>query len=238
MDKALHLAEQWSSASDNHESASPKDMSNNFTRLADQWSSASGESDQVIQNKTPVPVATEAQTQLDDAASKHNGLADENTIVPAPDYPDIADQWSSEDNETGIADVWSSASDEDSNPLNRVADEWSSASDTERDLDDERSSASDIVESPTSSLPTVNSQMAISSSRITLDRSLDGVLLPQNWPAFNPNDQLLHSTHNQTLEIPSPGHVCPYGPEHFSHLNVHMFRDHVPDDSEDEDMIV
>ena len=77
-DKALHLAEQWSSASDDHKSTGPNDMSNNYTCLADEWSSESGESKQII---APVPISAGAKIQLDSAA-EHNELANEDTIVP------------------------------------------------------------------------------------------------------------------------------------------------------------
>ena len=312
MDKALHLAEHSSSAG---ESAGPKDVS---TSLADEWSSASGESDQVIQSKTPVPISADAQTHLDNAASEHNELANKNPSVPASESAKLADKWSSatedEATERGIADEWSSASDDGSNPLNRLVDEWSSASDSERDLTEEQSSANDISRSsvPTvneladenpnvpesesadladewssasedeatergiadewssasdeedsnplnrlvdewslasdserdlqssasdisrSSVPTVNSQMAISPSRITLDRPLDAFPLSQDWPAINTNDQLSHSPHNRTSEIHGPGHVQQYGPKHFNFLWDHLFTDDVSE-SEEED---
>jgi hypothetical protein len=126
----------------------------------------------------------------------------------------LADQWSSatEDDatETGIADEWSSASDEDSNPLNQLADEWSSASDTERDSAD-----------TTSSLPSNNSDMAVSPTQITLDRPLDDISLSHDWPAIDLND----------LEIHSPARGQQYRPEHFDFLQDHMFTD----DAEEED---
>ena len=82
-----------------------------------------------------------------------------------------------DDNDESLADQWSSASDDDSNPLNGLADEWSLASDTERDLADEWSLASGTGESPTSSLPTINSQIAVSPTRITINHSLDALEL-------------------------------------------------------------
>ena len=216
---------------------------------------------------------------MDNAASDHNELADKNTIVPASESADLADEWSSssddneptvpasntlvsvsagthlstnliptvplESNNRSLADQWSSATEEDTTErdiadewslasddhLNRLANEWSSASDTERDLAEEGSLASDISES---SLLTVNSQMAVSPTQITLDRPLDDFLLFQDWPAINSNDQFSHSPHNHTLEIHSPGRGQQYGPMYFNFLQDHMFTDDISE-SEEED---
>jgi hypothetical protein len=207
--------------------------------IEDAWSSDSNGSvmDKFVIDSTTVPcdrgtqavaIEDEWPAETDDMAVQTPGRVVE---LGEPSTFAVEDLWVADDTNddeevgdrpgTGIG-----ASADLEVPAIGVEDEWISAS------DDELPTAGD---SNYSSQPTVNSQVMVSPSRITMQNVIAPFPLSDLWPDLDSQDRSAHR--NSTLEIPAPGSFRQYGPEDFKNLTDCMFEDKLSesDYSEEED---
>ena len=134
-----------------------------------------------------------------------------------------------------IEDVWSSAGEEEvevgpsateDTPTIGIEDVWSSESSPANDEEDLNANPT-----PQTSQPTVNSQLMVSQSRITLCNSNSPFPLTDAWPDLDSLPQGNVSSQNPIMEAPATSSVRRFGPEDFAYLQNHMF-DQKSSDSE------
>lgn len=224
---ALDIADQWSSDSERNgpakenacipasRSEGQQVQSDQATDFADTWSSADDDiQPEHVQDNILVLLSSKRGNQSDTSIADAWSSVGEANETRA----DIADDWVSdgENDDTvagDIAEVWSSASDDDDTDANRpqmnIADDWSSAHECD--------------EEPISSQPTVDSQMAVSPSSITIDTSRNSFLPFGDWPSPGPDGRHLNSTSTSIGELQGGNYLHSWGPEHFKFLHEPMF---------------
>ena len=111
---------------------------------------------------------------------------------------------------TGVEDIWPSDSEGDHKEIEHI---WPSASDSSDRCD--------------STQPTVNSQVMVSPSRITIQNCNTPLLLSDTWPEpdlDNPSPENI-TTPGSSLDTPAPVSYRHYGPEDFTNLRDYMFEE-------------
>jgi len=190
----------------------------NAIDIADKWSSDGDKNGSQTSNNN-VPSSRDIADEWE--TDSGNGSADSQTndMASRPVLDNLNSASERNDPASRIAEEWESASDEDKGS---IADVWSSADTNQREGNsaDEWTTASQ----DDSSQPTVNSQLAVSPSRITIRPSDTSFILSQDWPYHTSE-----APPNTTSEVPV---ISRYGPEHFQFLQDHMFEYELSDDEE------
>jgi hypothetical protein len=141
----------------------------------------------------------------------------------------IEDIWESEKDSTpppemgspSIDEVWESDHNQE-NPPEEIEDLWEPASEQEN---------SEAESENNSSVPTANSQLMASPSRITIPVSNRLFALSDVWPDLDM--EVPNNAPDSPLETPAPIPFRRYGPEDFPYLQDHMFEDENSDSESD-----
>jgi hypothetical protein len=183
-------------------------------------------------------VSADIETNIEDLWEPENVINSEQ----------IEDVWESEAPAEAIEDIWESDKDstaEMGSPIDEVGDSdhnqenlpeeiedlWEPASEqenSEAEIEDLWEPASEQENSEAeseknSSVPTANSQLVVSPSRITIPVSNRVFPLSDVWPDLDMEDPTIAP--NSSLETPAPIPFRRFGPEDFPHLQDHMFED-------------
>jgi hypothetical protein len=164
--------------------------------------------------------------------------------------PSIDEVWESDHNQENpsedIEDLWEPASEEEKNQENTaedIEDLWEPASEQENnqenpaeDIEDLWDPASEQENSEAdseinSSVPTANSQLMVSPSRITIPVGNRPFLLSDVWPDLD--TEVPTNAPNSSLDTPAQIPFRRFGPEDFPHLQDHMFEDANSDSESD-----
>ena len=205
------VADTWTTDTDEKLSTSVMNENND---IADSWSTDSN--DDPPANVPPI-LRTEHSLDIADRWESNSveNIPIINTLdmltarrpLPSSNPPasSCVEEWTSEEEEgntVGIAKSWSTATHDDTDSIADVP--WSSASQGNKDsIAESWSSASHTDDSGMSSLPIINSQMAVSPSKITIDPSPTSVLISHDLPR------------SPTLDAPGTRRALRFAPEHF-----------------------
>ena len=188
------------SDNDSPSNVRPTLLAQNAINISDKWETNSDENNPIIPHCT----SPAGRSILSDNPLASSSIQD----------------WTSEDEEKGIriTKSWLSATDDDGDS---IADgSWSSGSQGKKDsIAGSWSSAPDTNRPEMSSDPTINSQIAISPSKITIDRSLPPLLTSHNVPR------------SPTLDAPETSRAVRWRAEHFKFFSESRF--HYSDDEDE-----
>jgi len=143
--------------------------------------------------------------------------------------PSIDEVWESDHNQENppedIEDLWEPASEQENNqenPAGDIEDLWEPASEQEN---------SEPESEKNSSVPTANSQLMVSPSRITIPVGNRLFPLSDVWPDLDM--EVPTNAPNSSLDTPAQIPFRQFGPEDFPHLQDHMFEDANSDSESD-----